>query len=352
MWVGPLVIQYHIGKNIMVQLKPIDEQVVVIMGASSGIGRAAALQLAARGAQVVVAARSEQGLHTLIDEIRAGGGQATAVVADVSDAAQVQAVADEAVATYGRIDTWVHCAAVALFAPLEDTMPEEFRRVIDVNLNGQAYGAMAALPYLKRQGGALIHISSMGAIRAVPLQSAYIASKHGIKGFAESLRAEIIHAKLPISVTNIMPATINTPLFDKARTKLGVKPVAPPPVYQPDLVVEAILYAATHPVRHIVVGGSARLIIWTERLAPRVLDAVLGPLAYQLHNTHDPKPADAPTNLFRPIDEYNTVEGSFGRQALRRSLSTWIATHPAAQGALAVGVALGALALLGRVRRV
>jgi hypothetical protein len=210
---------------------------------------------------------------------------------------------------------------------------------------------MAALPYLKRQGGALIHVSSMGAVRAMPLQSAYIASKHGIKGFAEALRVELAHAKLPISVTNIMPATINTPLFDKARTKLGVKPIAPPPVYQPAIVAEAILYAATHPVRNLTVGGSAKAIIWTERFAPRLLDAVLTPLAYQVHNTHDPKPADAPTNLFVPIASYNTVEGSFGRQALRHSLYTWFARNPAAQGLAAAGATLGALALLSRRRR-
>jgi len=185
----------------------------------------------------------------------------------------------------------------------------------------------------------------------MPFQSAYIAAKHGVKGFAESLRVEVAHAKLPISVTTIMPGTINTPLFDKARTKVGVKPVAPPPIYQPAIVAEAIAYAATHPVRHLVVGGSARAIIAAERIAPHLLDAILAPIAYQVHNTHEPKPADAPSNLFAPLDTYNTVEGSFGRQALSHSLYTWFATHPPAQGAAAVGAAVGALSLLGRVRR-
>lgn len=335
----------------MHRLKPLDQQVVVIMGASSGIGRAAALRLAADGAKIVAAARSEEGLRTLVDAIQQQGGAATFLVADVSDPAQVQAVAGHAVATYDRIDTWVHCAGVALFAPFEETMPDEFRRVVDVNLNGQAYGAMAALPHLKREGGALILVSSMGAIRGVPFQTAYIASKHGVKGFAESLRVELAHQKLPISVTNIMPASINTPLFDKARTKLGVKPVAPPPLYQPQIVAEAIAYAATHPVRHLVAGGSARAIIWTERLAPRLLDALMTPLAYQMHNTHDPKPADAPDNLFQPLDGYNTVEGSFGRQALRHSLSTWLATHRVARSTAVAAAALGALALAVRLRR-
>src|SRR3954468_11866802 len=243
-------------------LKPLPNQVVVVMGASSGIGRAAALRLAQKGAKVVVAARGEPGLRSLVDEIRAAGGAATAVVADVSDLAQVQAVAKRAVEEYGRLDTWVHAAAVIVFAAFEHTTAEEFQRVLDVNLMGQVHGAMAALPHIKREGGgALIHVSSMGAKRSIPLQSAYCASKHGIDGFLESLRVELRHEKLPISVTQVMPATINTPLFDKARTKLGVKPVAPPPIYQPGIVSEAILHAAENPTRDLVVGGAAKAVI-------------------------------------------------------------------------------------------
>src|SRR5215203_1706710 len=172
------------------------------MGASSGIGRETALRFAKRGAKVVVAARSEPGLHSLVDEIRGDGGEATAVVADTSDFGQVKAVADRAVEEYGRLDTWVHHAAVGLFATFEDTTPEEFGRVIDVNLMGQVYGAMAALPHLKREGrGALIHISSVEAKRSLPLQSAYCASKHGIDGFLEVLRVELMREGAPVSVT-------------------------------------------------------------------------------------------------------------------------------------------------------
>lgn len=211
------------------KLKLIEEQVVVVMGASSGIGRETALRFAEKGAKVVVSARGEKGLDSLVEEIWDKGGEATAIPADVSEFEQVKAVADAAVEEYGRLDTWVHLAAVILFATFEDTTPEEFERIMDVNLMGQVYGAMAALPYLRREGrGALVHVSSMGARRSIPLQSAYCASKHGIEGFLESLHVEMEHEGLPISVTNVMPATINTPLFDKVRTKLGVKPVAPP----------------------------------------------------------------------------------------------------------------------------
>ncbi len=207
-------------------LKPLREQVVVVMGASSGIGREAALRFAGRGAKVVVSARGEPGLRSLVEEIREGGGEAAAVVADAAEFEQVESVADRAAEEYGRLDTWVHVAGVGLFAAFEDTTPEEFRRVIDVNLMGQVHGAMAALPHIKREGrGALVHISSMGAKRSVPLQSAYCASKHGMEGFLEALRVELRHEGLPIEVTSIQPATTNTPFFDKARTKLGVKPV-------------------------------------------------------------------------------------------------------------------------------
>ncbi|MDQ4127051.1 MAG: SDR family oxidoreductase, partial [Actinomycetota bacterium] len=255
------------------QLKPIEEQVVVLMGASSGIGRESALRFASRGAKVVVSARGEQGLNSLVEKIRGEGGEAIAVPADTSEFEQVKAVADRAVEAYGRLDTWVHLAAVGLFATFEQTTPEEFGRVMDVNLMGQVYGAMAALPYLKREGrGALIHISSVEAKRAFPFHSAYAASKHGIDGFLESLRVELKHERSPISVTQIMPGTINTPFFDKGRTKLGVKPVGIPPIYEPGTVADIILYAAENPARDLVSGGAAQALILNQRLSPRMLD--------------------------------------------------------------------------------
>src|SRR5918998_2575692 len=256
----------------MVKLKPVEEQVVVLMGASSGIGRETALRFAERGAKVVVSARSKPGLHSLVEEIRGEGGEVTALVADTSDFGQVEAVADRAVEHYGRLDTWVHLAAVGLFATFEQTTPEEFERVIDVNLMGQVYGAMAALPHLKREGrGGLIHISSVEAKRSFPLHSAYGASKHGIDGFLEALRVELKHDGWPISVTQVMPGTINTPFFDKGRSKLGVKPVTPPPIFRPSIVTDAVLHAAENPARDLVVGGRTG-----SDLEPVALAAVAG----------------------------------------------------------------------------
>jgi NAD(P)-dependent dehydrogenase (short-subunit alcohol dehydrogenase family) len=330
-----------------VQLKRVGDQVVVLMGASSGIGRETALKFARKGANVVVSARGEEGLDSLVEEIRREDGEAIAVPADTSEFDQVKAVADRAVQEYGRLDAWVHLAAVGLFATFEETTPEEFGRIIDVNLMGQVYGAMAALPHIKREGGgALIHVSSMGAKRSIPLQSAYCASKHGIDGFLESLRVELQHEKLPISVTQVMPATINTPLFDKARTKLGVKPVAPPPIYQPRIVSEAILHAAENPARDLVVGGAAKAVILSQQLSPRLLDALLRVRGFEVHYTSEPKSEDAPDNLFEPIEDHNVVEGSFRDRAYPRSLYTWLQTHPAVKQGAVASMAIGALGAL------
>jgi NAD(P)-dependent dehydrogenase (short-subunit alcohol dehydrogenase family) len=330
------------------QLKPVEEQVVALMGASSGIGRETALRFAKRGAKVVVSARSKQGLDSLVEEIRSNGGEATAGVADTSDFEQVKAVADRAVEEYGRLDTWVHLAAVGLFATFEQTTPEEFKRVIDVNLMGQVYGAMAALPHLKREGrGALIHISSVEAKRSFPFHSAYGAAKHGIDGFLETLRVELKHEGWPISVTQVMPGTINTPFFDKGRTKLGVKPVGVPPIYEPETVANIIIYAAENPARDLVSGGAAQMMILNQRLSPRMLDAVLATRAgFRPQMTDEPRSEDDPDNLYAPIHGHDTAKNGF--RALSRSLYNWLQVHPRVRRGAAVGTALG---LFGALRR-
>lgn len=303
------------------QLKPINQQVVALVGASSGIGRNAALQFASRGAKVVVVARSQPGLESLVEEIRGLGGEATAVVADVTVFDQVKAIADKAVEVYGRLDTWVHNAAVELYAAFEVTTPEEFKRIVDVNLMGQVHGAMAALPYLKREGrGALIHVSSIEARRSLPLQSAYAAAKHGIDGFLEALRVELMHEKVSISVTNVMPASINTPLFNKARTKLGVKPMGVPPLYQPSLVAKAIVEAAENPKRDVVVGDAGKAILLAQRISPALVDAYMRATAFNGQRTNEPKSESAPDNLFDPIPGYDKIEGDFSDQARSWSL--------------------------------
>jgi NAD(P)-dependent dehydrogenase (short-subunit alcohol dehydrogenase family) len=328
-----------------VKLKPIENQVVVLMGASSGIGRETALRLAKRGAKVVVAARNEAGLRSLEDEIRGLGGKARAVIADVSEFEQVEAVAQSAVEEYGRLDTWVHLAAAGLFAHFDQTQPDEFRRVVDVDLMGQVYGAMAALPHIKREGrGALVHVSSVVGKRSAPLQSAYSASKHGVDGFLESLRIELLHEGWnSIGVTNVMPAAINTPFFTKARTRLGVKPKGFPPIYQPGVVVDAILYSAEKAPREMVAGGAGKGMLITQRLSPRLMDAIMVRGGFGSQMTEEPKSTADPDGLFAPLEGQDRAEGEFGEQALPSSLLTWLDTHPAWKWS--VGVAGAALIL-------
>jgi len=316
-----------------------------VVGASSGIGREAALRFARRGAKVVVSARGETALETLVEEIRGEGGEATAVPADVAEWEQVRELADRAAEQYGRIDTWAHLAGVGLWARFEDTTPEEWSRVIDVTLKGQGYGARAALPHLRRAGGgALIHVSSVESQLSLPYQCAYAAAKHGINGFLKSLRLELQHEGVPISVTEIMPSSINTPIFNKARTRIGTKPKALPPLYQPSIAADAILYAAEHPVREIVVGGAGRMFQLLHILAPRVADAYLLAAGFRMQHTPDVKPDTAPTNLYEPLEEDQRVEGDFPN-ARSTSAYTWLKTHPTARQALGVA-ALGAAALL------
>lgn len=334
------------------QLKPIDQQVVAIAGASSGIGRESALQFAARGAKLVVSARSKAGLETLVDEIQSRGGEAIAVPADVSNFEQVQAIADRTIEQYGRLDTWVHAAATGILAQFDQIKPEEFQRVIDVNLMGQVYGAMAALPYLKSEGrGALIHISSMEGRRSLPLQSPYCAAKHGVEGFLESLRVELQHEGIPISVTSIKPAVINTPFYNKVQTKLGVKPTGIPPYYQPSLVADAILYVAEHPTRDYIVGDVGKVLDVLQRLSPELVDALLVLVGFQGQRTNEPKSEASPNNVFEPIQGYDKVEGDFSNLAIP-SITDWLDKNPPLKWGAIAATTLGTVALARLITQV
>jgi NAD(P)-dependent dehydrogenase (short-subunit alcohol dehydrogenase family) len=338
-----------VKKEVSLILKPIHEQVVVVVGANSGIGRETALQFAERGARMVVAGRSLPALTDLVREIEWQGHEVAAYEADVSQFKQMQALAAYAVERFGRIDTWVHAAAVSIYAPFQETRPEEFRQVIEVNLIGQAYGAMAALPHLKRAGGgALIHIGSVESKRSFPLHSAYSASKHGMIGFIDALRVELMHDQTPISVTTILPAGINTPFFDKTLTRLGVKPRPSPPVYEPGLVAAAILRAAEHPVREIYVGGAGKIMEWMHRLSPSLTDRMFSRLAYRPQLTNQPKTDQAPNNLYDHLEGLDRVQGSFDKEARSISLYTGLSLHPELRWGLMALIAGLGYALLSR----
>jgi NAD(P)-dependent dehydrogenase (short-subunit alcohol dehydrogenase family) len=326
---------------VQITLKPIGTQAVVVFGASSGIGRIAALEFARKGAKVLVAARSEEGLKTLVEEIMNGGGEAFYMVADASDFEQVKAVADRAVELFGRLDTWVHSAATFLFATFEQTDPEEFARLIEVNLLGQIYGAKAALPHLKKHGGALIHISSVEAWRTVPYQSAYGASKHGILGFIQALRVELEHDEIPVSVTQILPHAINTPIYDKGRNKMPFKPRPVPPIYHPQIVADAILYAAENPTKDLIAGGAGVGVALSERFSPRLADWVTGKVAFAGQKTDEENPGGLHEgSLFEPVSGFDTIEGRFSDEQLKSDPYTYVQTHPNLKAGLLAGTAI------------
>lgn len=328
-------------------LKPINQQVVVLLGASSGIGRDAALQFAKRGAKVVVSARSKEGLASLVEEIYQQGGEAIAVPCDASDYNQVKELADKAADRFGRIDTWVHLAAISVFATFDRITPEEFKRVVDVTMMGQVYGAMVALPYLRQAGGgSFISITSEEARRSLPYQSAYSAAKHGVMGMLDAMRIELKHQGYPINVVNIMPGVINTPFYDKNKTKLGVKPTGVPPYYNASLVTDAILYAAEHPVRDYVVTDAGKILDVAQRISPALVDAGLLAIAFPFQRTDEAKSEDAPNNLYEPIQGYDRIDGDFKNLEVPSVLDHVDKNPLFTLGALAVA-ALGSLAVLG-----
>ncbi len=330
-----------------INLKPVRTQVAVVFGASSGIGRLTALEFARRGAKVCAASRSEEGLKSLIEEIESFDGDAFYAIADAADFEQVKAVADKTVERYGRIDTWIHSAGAFLFAPFTDTEPEEYKRLMEVNLLGQIYGAKAAFPHLEKRGGALIHISSVEAWRTVPFQSAYGASKHGIYGFLQALRVEFSEKEIPIAVTQILPAAINTPIYDKGRNKMPYKPRPVPPIYHPQVVVDAILYAAENPTKDLIAGGAGLGVVGAERLSPALTDWITEKVAFAGQKTDIPNPGKYDGNLFEPMNgEFDTVEGRFSGEQIVNDPHSWIATRPKVKnGLLTAGAILGGFAL-------
>lgn len=333
-------------------VRDVGDQVVVLTGASSGIGRETALELARAGARLVLAARNQPALDGLVGEVQRLGGRAVAVPTDVSDLAQVAELAQRAVQRFGRIDTWVNNASVSTYATVEQTDAEEIRRVIEVDLLGSVYGMKAALPHVRRTGGTIINVSSALGKRAVPLQAAYCAAKHGVVAFGEALRLELRHGKEPVTVVDVLPSSINTPLFEHARSKIGVLPQPIPPVYEPRVVAEAIVATAQRPVREVYAGLAGRLLATAQRISPALVDwYLLGP-GRIVDSQRTDQPDDGRDNLYQPAAEPGRGAGRFGRGSKSTSLYTrWFGLHPN-RARLAGGLALAAaVAALGSAAR-
>jgi short-subunit dehydrogenase len=333
--------------------RPLRDQVVVITGASQGIGRETALQMAVHGASIVIAARNEDALNELATQVERLGGKAEAVVTDVAEYDQVERLADRAVERFDRIDTWVNNAGVSIYATVEQLEPDEMDRLLRVNLLGPMYGSKAAAARMKPRGeGTIINVGSALSERAIPLQSAYVASKHGLQGFTEALRLELQHEDAGIDVVLILPSSMNTPLFSAARSKLGVQPMPVPPVYEPRVVAEAICHAAEHGGREIVVGGWGKLLVVGQRLSASLVDRYMlqGGRAFEQQKTQ--RPDDHRDNLFEASTGPGSTTGEFGEGSKSTSLYTsLLELHPNRKRITVAALLLGALALVRRIGR-
>ena len=282
-----------------VNLKPLDQQVIVITGASSGIGLCTAESAAKQGAAVVLAARSGDTLDEIVDRIATSGGRCVSVTCDVADRGDVQKVADAAVAHFGRIDTWVNNAGLAIYGRLDEVSDADSRRLFDVNFWGVVHGSLVALPHLRKHGGALINVGSEVSEAAVPILGMYTASKHAVKGFTDALRVEVERVdQAPVSVTLIQPTATDTPFDEHARNYMDKEPNLPTPQIDPQDVADAILKAATKPTRDLRVGTMSKVNTFVAKNIPAIGDRMA---AKQVENLHrDEPPRDPEGTLYTP----------------------------------------------------
>ncbi len=326
-----------------VKLKPLAEQVMVITGASSGIGLATARKAAGAGARVVLVARGEPALRAAVEGIVADGGRAAYAVADVGELAQVEAAAAVAAARFGPIDTWVNNAGVAIYSDLVDTPRDEHERLFRTVYWGAVNGAQTAVAAMRAEGGALITVGSIASDMGSPVMGAYAAAKHAVKGYMDSLRIELQRDHVPVSVTLVKPSGIGTPLGEHVANHLPGDPKVPPPVYSPDLVAEVILQAAEHPMREQIVGGAGAVQVFAATHVPELFSRAAGMVTGLLNDRS--KPASPGDNLFAPMSDARSYGAYPGR---RLSLYRAAHLHPVAAAAVGVGLAATALSLLRR----
>ncbi|CUR57938.1 Short-chain dehydrogenase/reductase SDR [metagenome] len=329
-------------------------RVVVVTGASGGIGRACVRAFAARGDQVALLARGSVGLEAASLEVKRLGGTSLPITVDVADYSQVDAAANRVEQELGPIGVWVNAAFTSVFARFTDIDPDEFRRVTDVNYHGYVYGTRAALNrMLPRDSGVIVQVGSALAYRGIPLQSAYCGSKHALQGFHESLRTELLHDKSKVHVTMVQMPAVNTPQFSWVLSRLPrqAQPVAP--IYQPELAAKAVVYAASHPKRReFWVGGSTVGTLAANAVAPGLLDRYLARTGFEAQQAPAPRPSDQPANLWEPADGVDGTDfgahGIFDDRSTSRSPQLWASQHHGTIGAV---VSLLLSAALGRQAR-
>lgn len=324
-------------------------EVVVITGASAGVGRATAVAFARRGARLCLLARGRAGLEGALREVEAAGGRGIIVTADVSDSQRVEEAARLTEETFGPIDVWVNNAMVSVFSPAIEMLPEEYQRVTNVSYLGYVYGTLAALRrMLARDRGVIVQVGSALAYRSIPLQSAYCGAKHAIRGFTDSLRSELLHDGSRVHVTMVQLPALNTPQFSLVKSRLPYEPQPVPPIYQPQIAAEAIVWAAHHRRRELEVGLSTTLAIWANKFAPGLLDMYLAKTGYEAQQIMGvPVSPGRRDNLWEPVPEDRDTAGRFGGRAFTRSPYLWANTH---RGWVLAGLAAGVLGLRSLAR--
>jgi short-subunit dehydrogenase len=329
--------------------KPLKKQVIVLTGATSGIGLTTARMARERGAQLMLVARNEAALNELAREINDGGGKAATFTADVADEAQLQRAADAAIKEFGHFDTWVNNAGVSIYGKLEEVESEDSRRLFETNFWGLVNGSLIAVKHFRVSGGGtLINIGSTLSDRAIPVQGMYCASKLAVKGFTDALRMELEADGAPVIVTLVKPSAIDTPYKDHAKNYLGVKPENPPPIYAPETVAETILYCAENPVRDVFVGGGGKAISAMGTYAPRMTDRLMENTMIDMQRTDELVRFNAKEGLYRSADDSLRERGGYEGHVAESSIYTKASLHPLAVGAIALGVGAAAAYALGR----
>src|SRR3954453_19730568 len=325
-------------------------KVVAVTGASAGVGRATVRELARRGADVGLIARGEERLHAAAQEVREQGRRAGVAPADVADAAQVERAAERIEAELGPIDVWINVAMTAVLAEITETTPEEFKRVTEVTYLGSVHGVQAALKrMLPRDRGTIVEVGSALTRRGIPLQATYCGSKHAVKGFLDSLRAELIHHRSNVKVALVQLPGLNTPQFNWVRTRLHKHPQPVAPIYQPEVAARAIVYAAEHPRRELWVGGSTVYTILGEKFVSGAMDVFLGRTNEQGQEADIPiDPSERTDNLFSPPPGDPGAHGIFDDKAHARSPQWWLNTH---RRHVAAGTVVLATAVAAAARR-
>jgi short-subunit dehydrogenase len=328
-----------------VTLKKLEEQVIVLTGASSGIGLVTARMAAKRGARLVLAARGEDALRRLTEEIEENGGQAAYVVADVGTEKDVHQIARVATERFGGFDTWINDAGVGIFGRVLDVTTKDHRRLFQTNYWGVVYGSLEAARHLRTRGGAIINIGSVVSDRVVPLQGVYSTSKHAVKGFTDALRMELEADDAPVSVTLIKPTSIDTPFTHHARNYLDEEPSLPPPVYAPELVAEAILHCCETPERDVVVGGGGKMIVTMEKYAPRLADKMMETRGF-LHQEKSGEPPRHPEGALHGAGAALEERGGYPGMVRETSLTTQATLRPALAAALIGAATAIAIAII------